>query len=170
MENTKRSLRSLMAFSLIIVCFAVVMTPGSSEGESNSAKTVWQYFMGREFSFLTPAVDGYFWRKMPEIQRYGYIMGYVIGFIEGTKTTWIAATGEIHAPFEVPAPIPYGELVEAVNEFYSDYANRGVVLSWALPIIIGRITGYLSDEEANEKIQVARKASVKIRKATGIEK
>lgn len=47
---------------------------------------------------------------------------------------------------------------------YSDYANRGVYLSLALPIIINRMIGYISDKEADERIEKARKGSFNIRK------
>jgi len=165
MQKIKRKLRSLTVFSLTIMCFVVLMGQSSSEGESNFTKSVWQYFMEHTVYLIIPAVDGYFWRKMPEAQRYGYIMGYTKGFEEGTIATWRVATGRNQWPFEIPiSRIPWEELVEAVDEFYSDYANRGVYLSFALPIIISRISGYISDEEAEEKIQTARRSSLKIRK------
>lgn len=81
--------------------------------------------------------------------------------VSGRRT---AATGDTQWPFEGSIlRIPYEELLEAVDEFYSDYANRAVCLTMALPIIISRIEGYISDEEAKGRIQEARKRSLKIR-------
>jgi len=128
--------------------------------------------MERPVYLITPAVDGYFWKKMSELQKYGYIVGYVRGFKEGVGSAWIHATGDTSPknwhqwPFNISLrPIhSYEELVEAVDEFYSDYANRGVYLSLALPIIINRMIGYISDKEADERIEKARKGSFNIRK------
>ena len=165
MQKIKRRLRSLTVFSLTIMCFVVLMGQSSSEGQPTFAKSIWQYFMEEKFYLVIPAADGYSWRKMHETQKYGYITGYVRGFEEGVVAAWTAATGETRWPFDIFAErIPYDELVEAVDGFYSDYANRGVYLSFALPIIISRISGYISDEEAEERIQTARRSSLKIRK------
>ena len=167
MKKTKRKLRSLTIFALtIITCFALLIGQSSSEGESNFTKSVWQFFMERRSYLVLPGVDGYFWRKTPKVERLGYIMGYARGFEEGTVAAWIAATGDTQLPFDVLLPgIDYEELTEAVDEFYSDYANRGIYLSLALPIAISRIGGYISDKEAEEKIQEARRRSSRARKA-----
>jgi len=130
---------------------------------------VWQFFVEHEVYLIAPVVDGHFWRKMSEKQRYGHVIGYTIGFGEGAAAAWTAATGNKKWPFNVLIPrISWEELGEAVDEFYSDYANRGICLSTALPIIMSRIGGYISDEEAKNKIQEARKAGLKIPKAPAI--
>lgn len=130
------------------MCFVVLMGQSSSEGESSSTKSMWYFFMEDVLVVLSPARDGYSWRRMPETQRYGYIEGYMRGFEEGVVSAWAAATGDTLAkkynqwPFDIRIRgIAYAKIVEAVNEFYSDYANREIYLSLALPIIISRISG-----------------------------
>lgn len=172
MQKTKGKLRGLTLFLVIVMCFAVLMSQTSSKGESNSTKNLWEFFMDMERTvyLITPAVDGYSWREMSELQKYGYIVGYVRGFQEGVVSAWAYATADTSAknwhqwPFNISLIHSYEELVEAVDEFYSDYANRGVCLSLALPIIINRMRGYISDKEAEERIQKARKSSFNIRK------
>lgn len=165
MGKTRRKLRILTVF-LLVMCFALLIGQGSSEGEPNSAKSIWHYFMESRFYIVEPAVDGYFWRKMPKVQKLGYITGYGRGFIEGVAAAWAAATGNTQWPFKLLAErISYEGLVEGVDQFYSDYANRQIYLSSALPIIICRIGGYISDEEAKDRIQEARRQASRIPKA-----
>jgi len=169
MKKTKRKLRSLTIFALtIITCFALLIGQSSSEGESNFTKSAWQFFMEQEREppfVVSLAVDAYFWRKMPEVQKYGYVTGYVSGFKAGASSAWAAATGDTQWPFNVFHPrVSCEKLTEAVDEFYSDYANRGIYFGLALPIVIGRIEGYISDTEAKEEIQKARRASSRIPK------
>ena len=40
--------------------------------------------------------------------------------------------------------------VEVANEFHSDDAEKEVYLSPPLPLVINRMVGYISDEEAQE--------------------
>lgn len=165
MKKTKRKLRRLIIFNVIIICLSVLLAQNSGKGESRSTKSVWQFFMEHRSYLVLPGVDGYFWRKTPKVERLGYIMGYARGFEEGTVVAWFAATGDTQLPFDVLLPgIDYEELTEAVDEFYSDYANRGIYLTFALPIIICRIGGYIPDEEAKKKIQKARRTSSRARK------
>ena len=116
-------------------------------------------------ALVSRELDGYFWRKMPQTQKYGHIVGYETGFRAGVVEAWSAATGEkeidqwLFSVFTVVAP--HEDLTEAVDEFYSDYANRAIYLSFALRIIIGRIEGYISDEQAKERIQTYRRNILK---------
>lgn len=166
MQETKKKLGYLALYLLILMSFTALTTQNFSEAESNSTKSIWQFHEEQTAPILSHvAVDGYVWRKMPEAQKYGYITGYLMGFRAGFYSAWVAATGDKYlsqSPFTlIDLKMSFGELTEAVDEFYSDYANRGICVSLALPIIIGRSEGYISDEKAKERIQNYRRSVLK---------
>jgi len=167
--KTGAKLESITIFVLLTMCFVGLASQKSSKGESSYTQTVWQFLTEQRPLRMVMGVDGYLWRKMPEVQKYGYITGYEMGFRVGVGETWVVATGETDTdqwPFDMsPVAASYEELTEAVDGFYSNYANRGIFLSFALPIIIGRIEGYISDKEAEEKIEESRRASSEIRRS-----
>ncbi len=134
-----------------------------------SSKSLWEFLYFDES--LVPGfeidIDGHFWREMPEAQRHGQVSGYLRGFHEGFMRAWLITTGSMAFPFDARIPLSATEVVEGVNDFYSDYANRRIRLTLILPIIIGRICGYISDVQAEERIQTYRKTSASSRESSG---
>lgn len=146
----------------VVICSATLIGQESSKG-------LWEFLYFDESPMLTfeKSVDGHFWREISEVQRYGYVSGYLTGFHEGFVNAWLIATDSMTFPYDPRIPLSFEEIVEGVNDFYSDYANRKISLGMTLPIIIGRISGYISDVQAVERTQAYRRASASSRESLG---
>lgn len=146
----------------VAICSATLIGQESSKG-------LWEFLYFDESPMLTfeKSVDGHNWREFSEVQRYGYVSGYLTGFHEGFVNAWLIATESMTFPYDPRIPLSFEEVVEGVNDFYSDYANRKIRLGMTLPIIIGRICGYISDIQATERIQAYRRASASSRESLG---
>lgn len=161
-----------------IICVAVLWATSVSGQEASPGGSelnrlfpletnVWDAYLEHKGpTQVATGIEGNDWREMSDPQKYGTLWGYDQGFKSGVFFGWITAGKPANAfPFATGKPaIDFGHLVEAVDEFYSDYANRGIFLPMALPIVIGRIEGYLSDDEAEEEILLARQLSATLRK------
>jgi hypothetical protein len=90
--------------------------------------------------------NGNWWRSLPTSGKVGYVMGYLDGGCDGA----MRVLDEIQPNDERlkriqkcvwPDGVTYGQIVDGVNHFYSDYRNRLIPTDSALRCVKSEIEG-----------------------------
>ena len=90
--------------------------------------------------------NGNWWRSLPTSGKVGYVMGYLDGGCDGAMRVLdeIQPNDEQRKRIQKcvwPDGVTYGQIVDGVNHFYSDYRNRLILTDSALRCVKSEIEG-----------------------------
>jgi hypothetical protein len=103
-------------------------------------------------------VTGELWRKLGEdTESITSKVSYVKGVIDGLA---VGLGGDTYSS-EYPLHTDVKTLVDGVDEFYADPANRAIPVVWALRVLNLKLTGK-SEEQINRETRYRRCASAEV--------
>jgi len=117
----------ILPFAILVICS--LLTPYLPEARCDNLRSL----------------DGKEWKEIAAVDPDGFNRALLIrGFYEGVAWADVEDYDKFH-----PTGMNYGNIVEALNQFYSDYKNINVYLGFALQIVTFEIQG--ADRSTVEK-------------------
>jgi hypothetical protein len=131
---------------------------------------------GQKSTFTFPnRLTADIWEKWPSEMRLGYIVGLLHGedvgmmsFFNVIKESKIFDENKMQPLWEkslnngiffMSLKVTYGQMVEGINGFYKDYANRNIPVYMLLPIVCKRVKGEINQESIEEDLRKLRAKS-----------
>lgn len=131
---------------------------------------------GQASDFTLPnRLTAHNWEKWQKDTQLGYIFGLLHGefvgmtsFFDVIKESKLFDESQMQPLWEksvdngiflISLKVAYGQMLEGIDGFYKDYANRNIPVYMLLPIVCKRVKGEISQESIEKELQKLRAKS-----------
>lgn len=114
--------------------------------------------------------NGYFWAEASDSLKLGYIIGLIEGAEKSINYLFVVlhvkkqisdevfynkSSEDYEGPLEM-LDVPYKQIIEGVDKYFSDFANKRIPIVDIMELVYEQITGKISDEGIKSRLQMLR--------------
>lgn len=124
-------------------------------------------------------INAYVWEKWTNDVKFGYVVallhGYLLGnreviqIIQDDKLLKEEKISQILSKTKGSVTyccmmVRYGQMIEGIDEFYKDYANKDIPVFMLMPLACKRVKGEISQEAIENELQKLRQEAQKFKR------